>query len=268
MAPILSSQSGNFRCAGDTLFLWEYLKVLDFSAWLGEEMNGWQSLKYLRWKIHNVWEGEAHSWKRVKSAVTHGVGEEVSFRSLERWRCMSGSLGLLASLRFLLVDNQRLQPLLIHALDLCSLSCVWPIPLSDTEGEARCMSCLHIVKLIDSFFFFSRAVLVSSKNWMNSRIRICTFHLILFSPVLASCMMREAHLPWSDIEGHINLIVDTRAHFVWGHILWVLQHQKKLPHPNFPLGSVYSFLSLSLSLSHLMPLQPLVTLPAPLFCFF
>lgn len=92
------------------------------------------------------------SMGRLLSLTVGGSGRLVSFRSLEKWRCMSVSLGFLASLSSFIVDNRRLQLLPVHTLYLCSLSYVWSILLFGTEGEARFVSYLGIVKLTDSFF--------------------------------------------------------------------------------------------------------------------
>lgn len=89
------------------------------------------------------------SMGRLLSLTVGGSGGLVSFRSLEKWRCMSVSLGFLASLSSLMVDNWRLQLLPMHTLYLCSLSYVWSILLFGTEGEARFVSYLGIVKLTD-----------------------------------------------------------------------------------------------------------------------
>lgn len=101
----------------------------------------------LRWRcaLMEAWEGCCHSL----------LGGQVGWSALGHWRggtCMSVSLGFLASLSSLIVDNRRLQLLPVHTLYLCSLSYVWSILLFGTEGEARFVSYLGIVKLTDLFF--------------------------------------------------------------------------------------------------------------------
>lgn len=65
---------------------------------------------------------------------------------------MSVSLGFLASLSSLMVDSRRLQLLLMHTLDLCSLSNVWSDHLFGNGEEARFVSYLGIFKLKDLSF--------------------------------------------------------------------------------------------------------------------
>lgn len=151
---LLSSQSGSFRLAGDTPCpeqLFSFGNVCE--CWRGDELLAelaapqMENPQCLRWRstLMEAWEGCCHShcW---------GVRGLLSFRSLERWRCMSVSLGFLASLSSLMVDSRRLQLLPMHALGLCSLSNVWSILLFGTGEEARFVSYLGIFKLKDSFF--------------------------------------------------------------------------------------------------------------------
>lgn len=95
-----------------------------------------------------------------------------------------------------------------------------------------------------------QAVLALQNSWTDSRGRAPpgTVHLIIsFSLGLTPCVMSETHLLWSDVCGLMNFFVTTRIHFVWGCILWVVQHPKTLPHPNCPLGFMYLCFSPSLS---------------------
>lgn len=170
----------------------EKLFPLEMCVSVGEKLSYEQSLQQPRWKIHRAWGGDAHSWKHGKAAVTHTVGSGglVSFRSLERWRCMAVPLGFLSSLSSLTVDNRRLQLLPMHTLCLCCLSYVWSILLFGTEGEARFVSYLGIFKLTDSFF---RQFLPHKTAERTAEVPWAPLISSSFSLGLTSCMESAAH---------------------------------------------------------------------------
>lgn len=109
---------------------------------------------------------------------------------------MSVSLGFLASLSSLMVDNRRLQLLPMHTLYRSSLSYVWSILLFGTEGEARFVSYLGIFKLTDSFF---RQFLPHKTTERTAEVPWTPLISSSFSLGLTSCMERVWHICWDRI---------------------------------------------------------------------